>query len=72
MEKSKNRPNNMNEIENLKKEATQLAFNSVYMSDTNKYFRDILLKKIISLETESRRDEKITQILEEDNEKRVD
>jgi len=62
----------MNEIENLKKEATQLAFNSVYMSDTNKYFRDILLKKIISLETESRRDEKITQILEEDNEKRVD
>ena len=62
----------MNEIEELKKETTQLAFNSVYMSDTNKYFRDILLKKIISLETESRRDEKITQILEEDNEKRVD
>ena len=62
----------MNEIEEWKKETTQLAFNSVYMSDTNKYFRDILLKKIISLETESRRDEKITQILEEDNEKRVD
>ena len=65
MEKNKIRPNNMNEIEELKKELMQLAFNSVYMSDTNKYFRDILLKRIISLEIENRRNEKINQILED-------
>jgi uncharacterized membrane protein YgaE (UPF0421/DUF939 family) len=55
----------MNEIEQLKKEANKLAFNSVYQDEDNKYFRDILLRKMVELEIQNRRDERINQILED-------
>ena len=65
MEESKNRWDNMNEIEELKKEAIQLAFNSVYQDADNKHFRDVLLRKMVDLEIQNRRDERINQILED-------
>ncbi len=55
----------MNEIEQLKKEAMQLAFNSVYLDKDNKYFREILLRRMVELEIQNRRDERIIQILDE-------
>lgn len=56
----------MNEIKELKREAMQLAFNSVYQDADNKYFREILLRRIISLEIENRRNENINQILDDE------
>lgn len=64
MEKNKIRPNNMNEIEELKKEAMQLAFNSVYRDTDNKYSMEILLKKMFDLEIQNRREKRIDEILE--------
>lgn len=55
----------MIEIERLKKEAMQLAFDSAYQDADNKYFRDILLRKMVELEIQNRRDERINQILED-------
>ena len=54
----------MNEIEELKKEAMQLAFNSVYRDTDNKYSMEILLKKMFDLEIQNRREKRIDEILE--------
>ena len=66
MEESKNKSNNMSKIEELRNQSKQYAFDSVYRDKDNKYFREVLLRRIIALEIKNRRDEKINQIINDE------
>ena len=44
----------------------QLAIDSAYQDADNKHFRDILLRKMVEIEIQNRRDERINQILEDE------